>query len=156
MFIPLRGSYYNQIKVLYDYNELRVLTHKTIKIMNNRRKVSIADIINIRKMIKVHLAYLANKKLLFRLDNGYIEEFNVPTSSIYSISRYKILEDNSICYRRTIKDVKNVIKVINILTDWLNGEEILYINDEYKTTKILESVPLISTLTTNQYKTFKI
>lgn len=124
--------------------------------MNNRRKVSIADIINIRKMIKVHLAYLANKKLLFRLDNGYIEEFSVPTSSIYSISRYKILEDNSTRYRRTIKDVENVIKVINILIDWLNGEEILYINDEYKTSKILESVPLISTLTANQYKTFKI
>ena len=113
-------------------------------------------IINIRKTIKVHLAYLANKKLLFRLDNGYIEEFSVPTSCIYSISRYKILEDNSTRYRRTIKDVENVIKVINILTDWLNGEEILYINDEYKTTKILESVPLISTLTANQYKTFKI
>ena len=124
--------------------------------MNNRRKASIADIINIRKMIKVHLAYLANKKLLFRLDNGYIEEFSVPTSSICSISRYKILEDNSTCYDRTIKDVENVIKVINILTDWLNGEEILYINDEYKTSKLLESVPLISTLTANQYKTFKI
>lgn len=124
--------------------------------MNNRRKVSIADIINIQKMIKVHLAYLANKKLLFRLDNGYIEEFNVPTSSIYSISRYKILEDNSTRYNRTIKDVENVIKVINILTDWLNGEEILYINDEYKTSKLLESVPLINTLTAHQYRVFKI
>ena len=124
--------------------------------MNNKRRVSIADIINIRKMIKVHLAYLANKKLLFRVDNGYIEEFSVPTSSICSISRYKILEDNSTRYRRTIKDVENVIKVINILTDWLNGEEIVYINDEYKTAKVLESVPLISTLTVNQYKTFKI
>ena len=123
--------------------------------MNNRRKVSIADIINIRKMIKVHLAYLANKKLLFRLDNGYIEEFSVPTSSIYSISRYKILEDNSTRYRRTIKDVENVIKVINILTDWLNGEEILYIDNKCKT-KVVKSVPLINTLTVNQYKTFKI
>ena len=123
--------------------------------MNNRRKISIADIINIRKMIKVHLAYLANKKLLFRLDNGYIEEFSVPTSSIYSISRYKILEDNSIRYNRTIEDVENVIKVINILTDWLNGEEILYIDNKYKT-KVVKSVPLISTLTVNQYKTFKI
>lgn len=123
--------------------------------MNNRRKVSIADIINIRKMIKVHLAYLANKKLLFRLDNGYIEEFSVPTSSICSISRYKILEDNSTCYDRTIKDVENVIKVINILTDWLNGEEILYIDNKCKT-KVVKSVPLISTLTVNQYKTFKI
>lgn len=124
--------------------------------MNNRRKASMADIINVRKMIKVHLAYLANKKLLFRLDNGYIEEFSVPTSSIYSISRYKILEDNSTCYDRTIKDVENVIKVINILTDWLNGIDILYTYNVSKTTKILESVPLISTLTANQYKTFKI
>ena len=33
--------------------------------MNNRRKVSIADIINIRKMIKVHLAYLSNKNDYF-------------------------------------------------------------------------------------------
>lgn len=123
--------------------------------MNNRRKVSIADIINIRKMIKVHLAYLANKKLLFRLDNGYIEEFNVPTSSICSISRYKILEDNSVRYNRTIEDVEDVIKVINILTDWLNGKEILYIDNKDKT-KIVKSVPLISTLTVNQYKTFKI
>lgn len=123
--------------------------------MNNRRKVSIADIINIRKMIKVHLAYLANKKLLFRLDNGYIEDFGIPTSSIYSISRYKILEDNSTCYDRTIKDVENVIKVINILTDWLNGKEILYIDDNYKT-QVVKSVPLISTLTVNKYKTFKI
>lgn len=124
--------------------------------MNNKRKASIADIINIRKMIKVHLVYLANKKLLFRLDNGYIEEFNVPTSSIYSISRYKILEDNSTRYKRTIKDVENVIKVINILTNWLNGKEIVYINNEYKTAKVLESVPLISTLTANQYRVFKI
>ena len=123
--------------------------------MNNRRKVSIADIINIRKMIKVHLAYLANKKLLFRLDNGYIEEFSVPTSSIYSISRYKILEDNSTCYNRTIEDVENVIKIINILTDWLNGKEIFYIDNKGKT-KVVKSVPLISTLTVNQYKTFKI
>lgn len=68
-------------------------------------------------MIKVHLTYLANKKLLFRLDNGYIEEFNVPTSSICSISRYKILEDNSVHYNRAIEDVEDVIKVINILTD---------------------------------------
>lgn len=123
--------------------------------MNNRRKVSIADTINIRKMIKVHLAYLANKKLLFRLDNGYIEESSVPTSSICSISRYKILEDNSTCYDRTIEDVKHVIKVINILTDWLNGKEILYIDNKGKT-KVVKSVPLISTLTANQYKTFKI
>ena len=124
--------------------------------MNNKRKASISDIINIRKMIKVHLAYLTNKKLLFRLDNGYVEVFDVPTSCIYNISRYKILEDNSTRYNRTIKDVENVIKVINILTDWLNGEEIVYINDEYKTAKVLKSVPLISTLTVNQYKTFKI
>lgn len=123
--------------------------------MNNRRKASIADIINVRKMIKVHLAYLANKKLLFRLDNGYIEEFSVPTSSIYSISRYKILEDNYTHYKRTIKDVEDIIKVINILTDWLNGIDILYTYNVSKT-KVLESVPLISTLTVNQYKTFKI
>lgn len=124
--------------------------------MNNRRKASIADIINIRKMIKVHLAYLANKKLLFRLDDIYIEEFDVPTSCICSISRYKILEDKSTRYNRTIEDVERVIKVINILTDWLNGEEIVYIDNKYKTEKILESVPLISTLTAHQYKTFKI
>ena len=124
--------------------------------MNNKRKVSITDIINIRKMIKVHLAYLANKKLLFRLDNRYVEVFDVPTSCICSISRYKILEDTSISYYRTIKDVENVIKVINILTDWLNGEEIIYINDKYKTETVLKSVPLISTLIANQYKTFKI
>ena len=123
--------------------------------MNNRRKVSIADIINIRKMIKVHLAYLDNKKLLFRLDNGYIEEFSVPTSSICSISRYKILEDNSTRYRRTIKDVENVIKVINILIYWLNGIDIFYVDNKSKT-KVLESVPLISTLTANQYRVFKI
>ena len=88
--------------------------------------------------------------------DGYIEEFSVPTSSIYSISRYKILEDNSTYYRRTIKDIEDIIKVINILTDWLNGEDIVYINDEYKTAEVLESVPLISTLTVDQYKTFKI
>lgn len=123
--------------------------------MNNKRKVSIADIITIRKMIKVHLAYLANKKLLFRLDNGYIEEFSVPTSSICSISRYKILEDDYTHYKRTIKDVEDIIKVINILTDWLNGIDILYTYNVSKT-KVLESVPLISTLTVNQYKTFKI
>lgn len=124
--------------------------------MNNRRKVSIADIINIRKMIKVHLAYLANKKLLFRLDDRYVEVFDVPTSCICTISRYKILEDTSTHYYRTIKDVENVIKVINILTNWLNGEEIIYINDEYKMSKSLELVPLINTLTANKYKTFKI
>ena len=123
--------------------------------MKNKRKASIADIINIRKMIKVHLAYLANKKLLFRLDNGYIEEFSIPTSSIYSISRYKILEDNYTCYKRTIKDVEDVIKVINILTNWLNGIDVLYTYNISKT-KVLESVPLISTLSVNQYKTFKI
>lgn len=124
--------------------------------MNNRRKVSIADIINIRKMIKVHLAYLANKKLLFRLDDRYVEVFDVPTPCICTISRYKILEDTSTHYYRTIKDVENVIKVINILTNWLNGEEIIYINDEYKMSKSLELVPLINTLTANKYKTFKI
>ena len=124
--------------------------------MNNKRKASISDIINIRKMIKVHLAYLTNKKLLFRLDNGYVEVFDVPTSCIYNISRYKILEDNSIRYNKIKKKKKKCIKVINILTDWLNGEEIVYINDEYKTAKVLKSVPLISTLTANKYKTFKI
>ena len=123
--------------------------------MNNKRKASIADIINIRKMIKVHLAYLANKKLLFRLDNGYIEEFSVPTSSIYSISRYKILEDDYTHYKRTIKDVEDIIKVINILTDWLNGIDIVYTYNISKT-KVLESVPLITTLTANQYRVFKI
>ena len=123
--------------------------------MNNKRKASISDIINIRKMIKVHLAYLTNKKLLFRLDNRYIEEFSVPTSSIYSISRYKILEDNSIRYNKTIKDVEKCIKVINILIYWLNGIDILYVDNKSKT-RVLESVPLISTLTANKYKTFKI
>ena len=122
--------------------------------MNNKRRVSIADIINIRKMIKVHLAYLANKKLLFRLDNGYIEEFSVPTSSIYSISRYKILEDNSTCYRRTIKDVEKCIKVINVLIYWLNGIDVLYIDNKSKT-KVIVSIPVISTLTVNNYKILK-
>lgn len=122
---------------------------------DNKRKASIADIINVRKMIKVHLAYLANKKLLFRLDNGYIEVFDVPTSCIYSVSRYKILEDNSTRYRKTIKDIEKCIKVINILIYWLNGIDILYIDNKSKT-KVIESVPLISTLTVNQYKTFKI
>ena len=122
--------------------------------MNNRRRASIADIINIRKMIKVHLAYLANKKLLFRLDNGYVEVFDVPTSCIYSISRYKILEDNSIRYNRTIKDVEKCIKVINILIYWLNGIDILYVDNKSKT-RVLESVPLISTLTVNKYKILK-
>ena len=123
--------------------------------MNNKRKASISDIINIRKMIKVHLAYLTNKKLLFRLDNGYVEVFDVPTSCIYSISRYKILEDNSIRYNKTIKDVEKCIKVINILIYWLNGIDILYVDNKSKT-RVLESVPLISTLTANKYKTFKI
>ena len=122
--------------------------------MNNRRKVSIADIINIRKMIKVHLAYLANKKLLFRLDNGYVEVFDVPTSCIYSISRYKILEDNSIRYNKTIKDIEKCIKVINILIYWLNGIDILYVDNKSKT-RVLESVPLSSTLTINKYKILK-
>ena len=123
--------------------------------MNNKRKASISDIINIRKMIKVHLAYLTNKKLLFRLDNGYVEVFDVPTSCIYSISRYKILEDNSIRYNKTIKDVEKCIKVINILIYWLNGIDILYVDNKSKI-RVLESVPLISTLTANKYKTFKI
>ena len=123
--------------------------------MNNKRKASISDIINIRKMIKVHLAYLTNKKLLFRLDNGYVEVFDVPTSCIYSISRYKILEDNSIRYNKTRKDVEKCIKVINILIYWLNGIDILYVDNKSKT-RVLESVPLISTLTANKYKTFKI
>lgn len=123
--------------------------------MNNRRKASITDIINVRKMIKVHLAYLANKKLLFRLDNGYIEVFDIPTSCIYSISRYKILKDNYTRYNRTVKDVEKCIKVINILIYWLNGIDIFYVDNKCKT-KVLESVPLISTLTANKYKTFKI
>ena len=122
--------------------------------MNNKRKASISDIINIRKMIKVHLAYLANKKLLFRLDNGYIELFDIPTSCIYSISRCKILEDNFTRYNKTIKDVEKCIKVINVLIYWLNGIDILYIDNKSKT-KVIESIPLISTLTVNKYKILK-
>ena len=122
--------------------------------MNNKRKASIADIINIRKMIKVHLAYLANKKLLFRLDSGYVEVFDIPTSCIYSISRYKILKDNFTRYNKDIKDVEKCIKVINILIYWLNGIDILYVDNKSKT-RVFESVPLISTLTVNKYKILK-
>lgn len=122
--------------------------------MNNKRKVSIADIINIRKMIKVHLTYLANKKLIYRLDNRYVEVFDVPVSCICTISRYKILENTSISYYRTIEDVEKCIKVINVLIYWLNGIDILYIDDKSKT-EIIEPIPLISTLTANKYKILK-
>ena len=54
------------------------------------------------------------------------------------------------------KKIEAAKKLIELMQAYVNGEEILYINDEYKTAKVLESVPLISTLTVNQYKTFKI
>ena len=58
IFIPLRGSYYNQIKVLYDYNELRVLTYKTIKIMNKTKNIELQEI---NKVIEVLTAYKEGK-----------------------------------------------------------------------------------------------
>lgn len=59
IFIPLRGSYYNRIKVLYDYNKLKVLTHKTIKIMN---KINDFQLQEINKVIEVLTAYKEGKQ----------------------------------------------------------------------------------------------
>ena len=58
IFIPLRGSYCNQIKILYDYNELRVLTHKTIKVMNS---INDRELQEINKVIEVLTAYKEEK-----------------------------------------------------------------------------------------------
>lgn len=64
MFIPLRGSCYNLIKVLYDYNELKVLTHKTIKIMNSIK------LQEINKVIEVLTAYKEGKIIEFYTDKN--------------------------------------------------------------------------------------
>ena len=115
---PLRGSYYNQIKVLYDYNKLKVLTYKTIKVMNNKRKASIDDILKVKRMIKLHTAILSNKKVIFKSDEGDTNEVSDIIGSAIIAFNYKIILKDKTNHTRTIEQTENIIKTIMILTEW--------------------------------------
>ena len=90
MFIPLRGSYCNQIKVLYDYNKLRVLTYKTIKVMNN---INNRELQEINKVIEVLTAYKEGKIVeVCTSGHGWVRCFVAPAISVINANLYRIID----------------------------------------------------------------
>ena len=120
--------------------------------MNNKRKASIDNILRVKRMIKLHTAILSNKKVVFTSDNGDTNEVSDIIGSTIIAFNYKIiLKDKTNC-ERTIEQTENIIKTIMILTEWLNGKDIVFRSEKRdKLTKCV-SVPLISTWSCDKYE----
>ena len=120
--------------------------------MKNKRKASIDDILKVKRMIKLHTAILSNKKVIFKSDEGDINEVSDIIGSAIIAFNYKIILKDKTNHTRTIKQTENIIKTIMILTAWLNGQNVYFKITE--TNKLLKciSAPLISTCSCDKYE----
>ena len=120
--------------------------------MKNKRKASIDNILKVKRMIKVHTAILSNKKVVFTSDNGDTNEVSDIIGSAIIAFNYKIiLKDKTNC-KRTIKQTENIIKTIMILTEWLNGKDIVFRSEKRDKLTRCVSIPLISTWSCDKYE----
>ena len=120
--------------------------------MKNKRKASIDNILKVKRMIKVHTAILSNKKVVFTSDNGDTNEVSDIMGSAIIAFNYKIiLKDKTNC-KRTIKQTENIIKTIMILTEWLNGKDIVFRSEKRDKLTRCVSIPLISTWSCDKYE----
>ena len=120
--------------------------------MKNKRKASIDDILKVKRMIKLHTAILSNKKVIFKSDEGDTNEVSDIIGSAIIAFNYKIiLKDKTNC-ERTIEQTENIIKTIMILTEWLNGKDIVFRSEKRNKLRKCVSVPLITTWSCDKYE----
>lgn len=120
--------------------------------MKDKRKASIDDILRVKRMIKLHIAILSNKEVLFKSNNGNTSEVSNIIGSILMAFNYKIILKDKIYRTRTIEETENIIKTIMILIAWLNGHDV-YLKI-IETNELLQctSAPLISTTDCDNYE----
>lgn len=120
--------------------------------MKNKRKASIDNILRVKRMIKLHIAILSNKKVLFKLNNGNTNEVSHIIGSVLIAFNYKIILKDKINHTRTIEETENIIKTIMTLIAWLNGHDVYFKITE--TNELLKciSAPLISTIDCDKYE----
>ena len=72
----------------YDYNELRVLTYKTIKVMNS------IELQEINKVIEVLTAYKEGKIVeVCTSGHGWVRCFVAPAISVINANLYRIVDE---------------------------------------------------------------
>lgn len=120
--------------------------------MKDKRKASIDDILRVKRMIKLHTAILSNKKVVFKSDNGDINEVSNIIGSVMIAFNYKMILNNRTSYARGIKQTENIIKTIIILTEWLNGKDIAFRSKKEDKLIKCSSVPLVTTWSCNKYE----
>ena len=120
--------------------------------MKDKRKASIDDILRVKRMIKLHIAILSNKKVIFKSDDGHIHEVPDITSCAIVAFNYKIISKDKTNHARTIEQTENIIKTIMILTAWLNNQDIYFKNTGTNELVKCISVPLISPIDCDEYE----
>ena len=120
--------------------------------MKHKRKASIDDILKVKRMIKLHTAILSNKKVVFKSDDEHIHEVPYITTCAIVAFNYKIISKNKTNHTRTIEQTENIIKTIIILTEWLNGKDIMFRSETRNKLVKCISVPLISTIDCDKYE----
>lgn len=120
--------------------------------MENKRKASIDNILRVKRMIKLYIAILSNKKVIFKSNDGHIHEVPDITTCAIVAFNYKIISKNKTNYTRTIEQTENIIKTIMILTEWLNGKDIGFRSETRNKLIKCVSIPLISTIDCNKYE----
>ena len=75
----------------YDYNELRVLTYKTIKVMNS---INNRELQEINKVIEVLTAYKEGKIVeVCTSGHGWVRCFVAPAISVINANLYRIVDE---------------------------------------------------------------
>ena len=120
--------------------------------MKDKRKASIDDILRVKRMIKLHIAVLSNKKIIFKSDDGHIHEVPDITTCAIVAFNYKIISKDKTNYTRSIEQTENIIKTIMILIEWLNNQDIYF--RIIKTNELVKcaSLPLISPIDCDEYE----
>ena len=120
--------------------------------MKNKRKASIDDILRVKRMIKLHIAILSNKKVIFKSNDGHIHEVPYITTCAIVAFNYKIISKDKTNYTRSIEQTENIIKTIMILIEWLNNQDIYF--RIIKTNELVKcaSLPLISPIDCDKYE----
>lgn len=75
----------------YDYNELRVLTYKTIKVMNKTKNIELQEI---NKVIEVLTAYKEGKIVeVCTSGHGWVRFFVALAISVINANLYRIVDE---------------------------------------------------------------
>lgn len=75
----------------YDYNELRVLTYKTIKVINRMNNLELQEI---NKVIEVLTAYKEGKIVeVCTSGHGWVRCFVAPAISVINANLYRIVDE---------------------------------------------------------------